>query len=344
MKVRIGISSGETFEHDVPAEVFAHMDKSLCRFEFWRKATANDRIQGHAMVWEVVSHRQEVAEEKPEQLQRQEGAEATREQLQLRLDPGHLAAIIDSAVVSSCEVVNFHFNALAGANLDQPAHTPEARHTFTHTFKGPELNAAQRRAMHENWILAKAFQELLRAVRDALETAYVFVALLGKTHRVSSSATLVEFLAPFQKKAADLKFPPLLAAVNERLEPKLDFAESYGSLQTVRNCLEHRGGIVSKVDTDGQETFDFSVPRVKIFYMRQGSEVELIAGEKVEPGDDRAEVQIFMRLEVRKRSVSLGERITFTLPEFNEIAFACHFLGTQLATRLPRPMIAKNLN
>jgi hypothetical protein len=316
------------------------MDKSLCRFQFWRNATGNDHIRGHAMVWEVVSHRQEVAKENPEQLQRQEVAKETPEQLQLNLDPGLLATTIDSAVVSSCEVVNFHFNALAGANLDQSAHTPEARYIF----KGPELNAAQRRAMHESWILAKAFQELLRAVRDALEKAHVFVALLGKTHRVSSSATLAEFLAPFQKKAVDLKFPALLAAVNERLDPKLDFAESYGSLQTVRNCLEHRGGIVSKFDTDGQETFDFSVPRVKMFYMRQGSEVELSAGERVDPGDDRAEVEIFMRLEVRKRSVPLGERITFTLPEFNEIAFACHFLGTQLATRLPRPMVEKNLH
>jgi hypothetical protein len=336
MKVRIGISSGETFEHDVPAEVVAlclGMDKGLCRFEFWRNATGNDHIRGHAMVWEAVSHRQEAAEQNPEQ--RQEVAKETPEQLQLSLDAGRLAAIIDTAVLSSCEVVNFHFNALAGADLDQPAHTPEARYKF----KGPELNAAQRRAMHESWILA--FQELLRAVRDALEMAHVFVALLGETHRISSSATLAEFLAPFQKKAADLRFPALLAAVNERLDPKLDFAESYRSLQKVRNCLEHRGGIVSKFDTDGQQTFDFSVPRMKMFYLRQGSEVELVVGEKVEPGDDRAEVEIFTRLDVRKRSVPLGERITFSLPEFNEIAFACHFLGTQLATRLPRPMIRK---
>jgi hypothetical protein len=258
-------------------------------------------------------------------------------ELQLSLPADHLATIVDSAVVSTCEVVNFHFSALAGADLSQPAHIPEAKHRF----KGPELNAAQRRAMHESWMLAKAFQELLRAARDALEMAHVFVALLGETHRVSSSATLAEFLAPFQKKAAGLRFPALLAAVNERLDPKLDFAESYASLQKVRNCLEHRRGIVSKSDTDGQEKFDFSVPRVKIFYMRQGSEVELVAGERVEPGDDRAEVEILMRLEVRKRSVSLGERISFTLEEFNEIAFACHFLGTQLATRLPKPIIQK---
>jgi hypothetical protein len=258
-------------------------------------------------------------------------------ELLLSLDPGNLAAIIDSAVLSTCEVVNFHFNALAAADLDQPAHTFEGKYSF----KGPELNAAQRRAMHESWILANAFQELLRAVHNALEMAHVFVALLGEAHRVSYNSTLAEFLAPFRKRAAGLKFPALLATVNARLHPKLDFADSYESLKAARNCLEHRGGIVSKFDTHGRERFDFSVPRVKIFYMRQDSELELVAGEKVEPGDDRAEVEILARLEARKRSVSLGERLTFTLAEFNEVAFACHFLGRQLATRLPRPVIEK---
>jgi hypothetical protein len=46
-----------------------------------------------------------------------------------------------------------------------------------------------------------------------------------------------------------------------------------------------------------------------------------------------------MKLDVRHRDVSLGERLTFTLSEFNEIAFACHFLGTQLSSRLPTPAV-----
>jgi hypothetical protein len=128
MKVRIGISSGETFEHDVPAEVVAlclGMDRSLCRFQFWRNATGNARIVGHAMVWEVVSHGQEVVEDNLEQ--KQEVAKENSRPVQLSLDAGQLTAIIDSAVVSSCEVVNFHFNALANADLNQPAHTRGAK-------------------------------------------------------------------------------------------------------------------------------------------------------------------------------------------------------------------------
>jgi hypothetical protein len=259
------------------------------------------------------------------------------QKLQLKLDPRRLTAIVDSAVVSSSEIVNFYFNALSGADLNKPAESPEV----TYRFKAAELNAAQRRGMHERWILAKSFQDLLRAVRHALEEAHIFTALLTKTHKVRSNASLAEFLRPFQSKAASLKFPVLLAAVNEKLDPKLDFAYSYKSLQLARNCLEHRGGVVSKIETKNKDKMTLSFPRIKIFYMRGNAEVEIEKGHIVEPGDDRAEVDILTKLEARKRSVAVGEQLAFTLTEFNEIAFACHFLGQQLSSKLPRPTIMK---
>jgi predicted KAP-like P-loop ATPase len=262
---------------------------------------------------------------------------AVNPKLELKLDPARLAAIIDSTVVTSSEIVNFHFNALSTANLEGPAEPAEQ----LYRFKGPQLTGLQRREIHENWILAKAFQELLRAVRLALEEAHIYVSLLTKIHKVRSNATLLDFLRPFQRKAAGLKFPELLSAVNDKLNPKLDFADSYRSLQSARNCLEHRNGIVTSVDTHGNKVFRLSMPRMKPFYMRQGAEVEIVTGHRVEPGDDRREVDVLMRLDVRERSVPLGERLVFTLAEFNEIAFACHFLGQQLSSRLPRPSIAE---
>src|SRR5260370_30689973 len=92
--------------------------------------------------------------------------------LQLQLNPIRLAAIIDNAVVTSGEVVNFHFDALANADLSKPAQAGNARYQF----RAPDFDADERRAMHERWILAKAFQELLRAVRHAVEEAHMFVA------------------------------------------------------------------------------------------------------------------------------------------------------------------------
>jgi hypothetical protein len=256
--------------------------------------------------------------------------------LHLELNPNRLSEIIGSAVFASTEVVNLHFNALSGEYLNRPL---EASGVLF-TFKGPDLTLDQHRAMHESWILGKAFQELLRAARHALEEAYIMTALLTKEHKIKSNETLANFLKPFQGKAAGLSFPELLAAVNKLLDPKLDFSDSYKSLQVARNCLEHRAGIVSNIETKGAPAFILNVPRIKIFYLRGGDEIEIAAGERVDSGDGRPEVEVLMRFEARQRSIPVGERLTFTLTEFNEVAFACNFLGQQLASRLPKPKLS----
>jgi hypothetical protein len=179
----------------------------------------------------------------------------------LELDPQKIARIVDAAVVTTTEVISFHFNALATADLAQAAQLPEANFRF----RTPNMTADQRRAMHESWMLAKAFQELLRAVRNALEVAHVCTVLLTKAHKTKSSMTIAEFLRPFEARAASLPFPELLADVNEKLATKLEFADSYRSLQAARNCLEHRAGIVGKPETHGGQSFELSIPRMKLF-------------------------------------------------------------------------------
>jgi hypothetical protein len=189
--------------------------------------------------------------------------------------------------------------------------------------------------MHENWILARAFQELLRAVRHALEEAHTSISLVAAVHRVKSSAALQAILEPFKKKSAALKFPVLLAAVNRAFSTNLVFSDAYLSLQTARNCLEHRNGIVGPKETKGADTFTLSVPRLKLFYMRNGAEIELAAGSVVEGDEGNSNgVDILMKVEERARQIALGERIIFSLTDFNEIAFACFFMGQQLSKNL----------
>jgi hypothetical protein len=93
------------------------------------------------------------------------------QRLELRIDPRRLASVINGAVFATIEVVNFHLRALESANLEAPAEAGNLRFRIN----APEITAVQRRAMHETWILARAFHELLRAVRHSLEEAYVLV-------------------------------------------------------------------------------------------------------------------------------------------------------------------------
>jgi hypothetical protein len=256
--------------------------------------------------------------------------------LEITFNPNRFATIIDSAVLHANEIVNFHVRALDGADLSQPMSAPNLRFQL----QGPAMDAAARRTLHENWILARAFQELIRAVRQSLEDAHVFVTLLSKPHRISSNSTLADFLHPFQTKAGNLPFGDLVDKVNGLLRTQLKFTKAYKSFQSVRNCLEHRNGIVGRREVGHSDAFYLIVPYLKTFYMRGDAEIELEAGHQVEPGDDRDGVDVFARWDERERKFALGERIAFTLQQFNEVTFACHQLGAELTAGLPKPLAA----
>jgi hypothetical protein len=251
--------------------------------------------------------------------------------IDLQLHPDGVAAPAHIAAQTCREIVDFYFAALATADLSKNPPAPEGTF-FRFGFSGPELSATDRRSLHESWILAKVFQELIRGVRASLEEAFFFTELIAVgTITARSSSTLDEILAPFRKKAADLNFPSLLAAVNTRLERPLEFTDAYQSMQAARNCLEHRAGIVSKSDAGPGGIMELRFPRLKFFVVREGSEIDVHEGMAVEAG-----TEILARLEVRIRKFNMGERLTITAADFDEIAFACFHFASQLAQLLPK--------
>jgi hypothetical protein len=139
-----------------------------------------------------------------------------------------------------------------------------------------------------------------------------------------------------RKPATRLSFPKLLDRVNAGLTSPLEFVQEFLSIQTVRNSLEHRNGIVGKQDLDdGGSTLTLTFPRWKFFYMRGEEEIEIAPGEPVDAQNGQPLVDILGRLTTRSKSYALGERITFTPEEFTEIAMACGRFGFELAHKLP---------
>jgi len=251
--------------------------------------------------------------------------------IEIQLQPDGVAAPTHIAATTCREIIDFYFDALARADLSKKPAAPEGQF-FRFDYRGPDLSAVDRLAMHENWILGKAFQELMRGVRASLEEAFFFTELVAAgTIKAKSSGSLEDALAPFRKKAADLKFPPLLAQVNSRLDRPLEFSDAYQSMQAARNCLEHRGGIVSRSDAGPSGVMELRFPAMKAFIIREGQEVELHEGLAVEAG-----TEILMRLIVRVREFQIGERLKITAADFDDISFGCFQFATELAQRLPK--------
>jgi hypothetical protein len=258
-----------------------------------------------------------------------------RPTVNLTLDANAVAAPVHSAAVVCREIVDFYFDAMANADLLKVP--PRVEDTFFRFDpKGPDLTAAERRAMHESWILAKVFQDLMRGARASLEQAFLFIELVARPrHSIKSDSTLDDFLQPFLDSATKKNFPDLLKAVNTGLQKPLEFADAYRSLQNARNCFEHRSGIVGKSDVGADGTMELRFPRIKLFYYRQGEEIEIEIGATVDAEDGEPEVSIMTKLDVRRRHFQLGQRVALTIADFNEIAFACYHFGSQLASTLP---------
>jgi predicted KAP-like P-loop ATPase len=254
----------------------------------------------------------------------------SRPAVNLTLNLDAILAPTQNAAVLSTELVDFMFDAMGKADLSKKP----ANDATQYKFKTPEISAAERRAMFENWLFLKGFQDLMRGVRASLEQAYLFLELLTRPQKTKSDTTLMDFLAPFRRKAAKLNFPDLLDQVNGKLPKSLNFVDAYHSLQRARNCLEHRNGIVSDVDAPARGVMLLSFPRVKNFYIRKGQEIELEVGHIVDAEDDSEQVQIFTRIELRERRFSKGDRLSISITDFNEIAFACNYFVSELAAKV----------
>ena len=170
----------------------------------------------------------------------------------------------------------------------------------------------------------------MRGVRSSLEQSHVVLQLLSEPIKVASNSSIDSVLAPHYEKAAKMKFGQLLEGVNSKLSEPLAFADAFESLQQARNCFEHRNGIVGPVDAPAGGVLVLRFPRAKIFYLKNGSEVELQSGQVVNDGSENAGVQIHFKLDIRERRFGLGSRITLSAADFNEIAFACNLFGTNL--------------
>src|SRR5262245_21432163 len=149
------------------------------------------------------------------------------------------------AIRQTVDVVTFSLNAIEQGDLSGWPNTDLMR--FGLSFTG-EMSAEERKAAYTHWPLSKGFQDLARGTKQMLEEAYFYIGMVA---RAGGLRTLGELQAAEQElrgAAANKKFPQLLNEVSKALTSPLHYERELLSLQDVRNCLEHRDGIVQERD------------------------------------------------------------------------------------------------
>lgn len=193
----------------------------------------------------------------------------------------------------------------------------------------PAAPQARRQALND-WLLAQGFQELARGVRAALEEAHVFCALAAGA---KLTWPLEEAIDGIRSKARRLNMPDLMRTVAAQLHAPLSFEREIESFYKIRNCLEHRGGIVGLGDLDpGREVMSLTIPELRLTYHHEGEAHEVEVGRPLPAGVST------VRIETRRvtSEYALGERIAF---DQNRVAGAlngCHLFAVDLAAALPK--------
>ena len=259
--------------------------------------------------------------------------------LHITLQPDGVATPAQKVVVLASQVVGTSLRALDADDCTEPSAWGG---TFGYQFTGLGLSPDERREVFKNWILAKGFQDLARGIRETLEEALFFLAMLQRPSGVVTTIAEIEGgMAKIRSAASKLTFPALMEQVNRGLTEPMAFDAEFRSLQNVRNCLEHRGGRVGTKDVDpvtGILTLSF--PRLRTFYMRGDEEVELLPGETIDthaPDNPfgKEEVTVYLRRVTRTRDYALDEPVVIAAIDFFEIAMACHLFAADLASKLP---------
>ncbi|WP_164607987.1 hypothetical protein [Rhodopseudomonas sp. BR0M22] len=258
----------------------------------------------------------------------------TTQKLEIRLNANGVAAPAQRAAWQCNEIVAFCLEAIKESDLtERPQITSPS---MAYRFDGPDLPAGERLVVYENWLLSKGFHELARGVRETLEEARVFIELVRFQATEMTWGEFQDYLAALRERVGRLPFPALLGEVNVRLTSPMDFADEFMSFQKVRNCMEHRAGIVGPPDVGPEQRLTLKLPRLKMFYNNPaGEEVELVAGTVIDTHQHTGIAEILIKRDTRSKSYALGETVSFTAAEFNEFAFACYLFGSDVASKLP---------
>lgn len=186
------------------------------------------------------------------------------------------------------------------------------------------------KAEFTNWLLVNGFRDASEAVAAFLESIRTVVAFWhlatsqsqkGKLRGTDWNERVVDESKKFHRLGLRQKFQFLQKEYGLSLDPVL--VEQVLTINAVRNCLVHRGGIVGPIDVDNEGKLVVKWTRLAIIIRDSTGEREAVPPAKVEAG---GEVSI-QNMQTEK-AFSLGRRITFGVQEFSDLCWTLFLFGS----------------
>ena len=180
----------------------------------------------------------------------------------------------------------------------------------------------------QEWILLNGFRDAVESLGSFLELNHAICSAWGLIQLQAQGRTLTRAdwertMVGEAQKFHRLGLPDKLNHLNEVHGIELDPALSRHmlSINAARNCLVHRDGVVSERDSvDGRLVVTWR--RVKLVITDEDGERDLVFDLV-----HKKESSLGMKFLDEQRSFNLGDRITFSAPEFQHIAWSMYLFG-----------------
>lgn len=245
---------------------------------------------------------------------------AERYQLSISINLGGLTGRIQKYLRASMSLVAIGLNAKKGISTED-LQLPEV--TTHHQFDSTnQWTVEQAGEAWQSWVLRNGFRDVAETISGLLEEAQSVLAYWQ--------------LAKIQEGRAirDEDWNEMVVSRGSRfhrfgLPDKIDFLnKEYGlllpdalvqqvlSINAARNCLVHRGGVVTKHDTRGTDQFVIEWSALVILLIQDGVEKEIEPPYLVEAGG-----QIRVATRPRTKSFAVGEVVIVTAKEFSQICW-----------------------
>lgn len=194
----------------------------------------------------------------------------------------------------------------------------------------------------ERWVVTSALRDCIEEVSLFLEKTREMCAAISLFDGNEVSAerwndTVVRKAKPFHRKNFPQKVECLLQEYGSDILPAT--REFILTLNSARNCLVHRHGVVGTEDGGSGGTLTVKWKSFELHGRHpDGSEFPLVVPQTLV-----AQTQVFMRYGTVERMFKLGDAISFTPADLSGIWLTLHFFGATTAANVVKLAKAKGL-
>jgi hypothetical protein len=190
------------------------------------------------------------------------------------------------------------------------------------SFGVPKWTPGQTAEGWKIWMLRNGFRDvaegiaaLLDEVQSTLSIWDLFVVQRERTVKGDDlNKIIIRTGKAFHRSGLPDKIETLKSLYHFILEP--EYQRDILSINKARNCLVHRGGLVSTLDTgkDPHLTVSWTTLATIAISDENGKETEVVSGQVVE-----GPAKIAMRHVKREKTFAVGQHLSFSANEFSEI-------------------------